>query len=237
MRRIAELCRTIAENRSFESLIIALILVNATLMGIETVPELRDQYELPLIVIFLASQLIFVIEIAIRLLAYLPKPRRFFSDPWNTFDFTVVALSLIPAVGSVAFVARLARIFRIARLVSVSQELRDFVGSFNHSLSLLLRSFPLTIAFLYIFTLLGYDLLGIAAPGAWGTLPEAAKSVLLLATFQGGERALAESKGTGVLFVLVFYALWFALVINLAGAVIARHVHTTSSAEAEPKLD
>ena len=38
-----------------------------------------------------AVQVIFVVEITVRLLAYGPRMHRFFLDGWNVFDLTIVA--------------------------------------------------------------------------------------------------------------------------------------------------
>ena len=48
----------------------------------------------------------FVAEILIRIAAFGTRPWRFFLDGWNVFDFSVVALSLLPAAGPFATVAR-----------------------------------------------------------------------------------------------------------------------------------
>lgn len=45
--------------------------------------------------------------------------RRFFQEPWNIFDFAIVALSFIPIIGSGVLYLRLARLFRILRLVRI----------------------------------------------------------------------------------------------------------------------
>ena len=57
-----------------------------------------------------------------------------FLDGWNVFDFSVVALSLLPAAGPFATVARLARVLRVARAVSSMPELRLIIGTMLRSI-------------------------------------------------------------------------------------------------------
>jgi voltage-gated sodium channel len=42
----------------------------------------------------------------------------FFRDRWNTFDFVIVAVSLVPMVGSLSLAGRVLRPLRLLRVVS-----------------------------------------------------------------------------------------------------------------------
>ena len=52
----------------------------------------------------------------------------FFRDPWNVFDFVIVAIALIPATGPFA-VLRALRILRVLRLISAVGSMRRVVGA------------------------------------------------------------------------------------------------------------
>jgi len=93
------LCRRIASSRRFQHGALAVIVANAVLTGVETSPAQWDRYGDVFDVLNAAVQVIFVVEIAVRLLAFGPRIRRCFLDPWNVFDFSIVALSLLPAPG------------------------------------------------------------------------------------------------------------------------------------------
>jgi voltage-gated sodium channel len=125
MSRLAHVARTITESERFRSAILGLIVFNALCLGVEAIPELEDQYAEALFWIFATSQAVFVIEIALRITAHHPRPRAFFADSWNRFDFLIVAASLLPAVGSATLAARALRVLRIVRLVSASHVPRD----------------------------------------------------------------------------------------------------------------
>jgi voltage-gated sodium channel len=116
MLRLAQIARTITEDDRFRSAMLGLIVLNALCLGVEAVPELEDHYTELLDWILAVSQAVFVIEIALRITAHHPRPRTFFADSWNRFDFLIVAASLLPAVGSATLAARALRVLRIVRL-------------------------------------------------------------------------------------------------------------------------
>ena len=76
--------------------LIALILVNAVILGLETSSTLMADWGPWLIAADKAILAVFVVEIALRLIAHRLS---FFRDPWSVFDFAVVAIALIPASG------------------------------------------------------------------------------------------------------------------------------------------
>ena len=129
-RRLA----TIAEAPWFQRGVIAAIVANAVLLGIETSPNAAPWAKSAFTGPHLALSSLFVAEIGIRLGATWPTPRRFFRDPWNRFDVVVVALSLLPQAGPLALVARLARLLRLARMFSVGPELRLLIGTMFRSI-------------------------------------------------------------------------------------------------------
>ena len=84
-------------SRSWETFILSVIVINAITLGFETSETVMQSFAGPVLRFFDALVLtIFVIEITLRLYAH---RLRFFRDPWSLFDFTIVAISLIPASG------------------------------------------------------------------------------------------------------------------------------------------
>jgi voltage-gated sodium channel len=168
---------------------------------------------------------IFVAEIAIRLVAFWPRLGAFFRDGWNLFDFTVVALSLLPAAGPFAAVARLARVLRVVRLVSHSSELRLIVGTMLRSIPSMGHVTALMGILMYVYGVLGWHLYHAVDPGRWGTLPKAFMTLFQLLTLddwmaiQGaviGERPLAWLYFISFIVVAVFVVvnLFIAVVLN-----------------------
>ncbi len=118
----------------FEYTILALILANGALLGLETFPRIEERGADTFKLIHWLIVAIFALEAALKILAVWPQPGRYFRDGWNVFDFTIVVLSLVPAAGPFATVARMARLLRALRLVSVIPELRLIVSTLMRSL-------------------------------------------------------------------------------------------------------
>ncbi|HRI61313.1 MAG TPA: ion transporter, partial [Saprospiraceae bacterium] len=84
--------RQIVDSRWFNLFILSVILAAGVLVGVETYHQgdapLRSTLEgLDLLIL-----LIFTAEFAIKILAEGARPWNYFRDPWNVFDFTVVAV-------------------------------------------------------------------------------------------------------------------------------------------------
>ena len=84
--------------------------------------------------------LIFTVEVFIKVFAEGTKPLNYFKDPWNIFDFSIVAVCYLAFVtpdldASFIAVLRLARILRVFKLVTAVPKLQILVGA-------LLRSIP-----------------------------------------------------------------------------------------------
>ena len=185
-----DLCRRIASSRRFQHATLAVIVANAALIGLETSPSLWARHGGLFDALNLLVQAVFVVEIAVRLVAHAPRLDRFFRDGWNVFDFTIVALSLLPAAGPFATVARLARLFRALRVVSALPELRLIVATMLRSIPSLANVVVLLGLILYVYAVLGVHLFGGVDPAHWGSLPRAGLT-------RGGKARRAPGGGFG----------------------------------------
>ena len=206
--------RSLVDSDGFRSAILFLILLNAFAMGLEAVPAAADRYETALEWVFLISQVVFVAEIAARWLV--ASKGEFFRDSWNRFDFVVVALSLVPAVGEFALVARVFRVLRVLRIVSVSgvlwgSTLRQEVGPRAVLLALLL-----VLLSGYVFALAGFHLFGDTRP-EWGSL---AQSIVSLARGLApiGLMQAATSSEVVLAFHGVFWLSLLSIGVNLGAS-------------------
>jgi voltage-gated sodium channel len=218
-------CKRVTTSDFFLSLILALIVVNAIFMGLETVPAIGDTYTGFFEIFSLISQIIFIAEIILRIGACLPEWRSFFKYFWNSFDFMVVALSLLPMVGPFALVARLLRVLRVLRLVSSSDHLRKFVERLSDAFDEIAFSSLVTAVLGYIFSLSGYYLFSEIDPGHWGGLGKAGLSVFYLLLLQdvGGIVApLVQAHAAHIFYFLLFYVVWFGLVLSVVAAAISQ---------------
>lgn len=164
------LCERVVGTAWFEKFIIALILINAVVLGAETSPALVARFGDWMLWANHVILAVFVIEAAMKIIAVAPRFGRYFGDGWNLFDFSVVALSLIPASGEYAMIARTARLLRVMRLVSTIPELRLIVSTLVRSLPGFGHVIVLLVIIFYMYAVAGYHLLHEHDPVHWRSL-------------------------------------------------------------------
>ncbi len=143
------LCSNIANHKYFQRLILLTILLAGVVVGIQTYKGFAQNHKdvLELLDAFILG--VFTIEVVIKIVAEGKKPLNYFKNPWNVFDFLIVAACLLEPVLPInsAFlpVLRLARILRVLKLVTTLPKLQVLVGC-------LLKSLP---SMFYVSMLLG----------------------------------------------------------------------------------
>ncbi|WP_445355135.1 ion transporter [Microbulbifer sp. EKSA008] len=181
---LAERCERVVAAPLFNQIIIGMILLNAVAVGLETSTWVMERFGTLLGAI---NQLIlasFVIEALVKIFAHGARPWRYFASGWNCFDFTIIALSLIPATGPLATLARLVRVLRVLRLVSAFPELRTLVDTLLRSLPSMMHIALLMSIIFYIYGVAGYFLFHDIDPTHWRTLPIAFLSLFRIVTFE-----------------------------------------------------
>lgn len=177
-------CARIRDDHRFEVFIIGVIVVAGVLVGLETSIPLVEQHGKLLHAIDNLILAIFVLEVLIKLVAEWPRPQAYFKVGWNVFDFTIVAVCLIPGTGTWVTVVRLARILRAVRLVTQIPKLQVLVGALLKSLpsmgyvSLLLGLHFYVYAVMATFLFRGND------PGHFGSLGMSMLSLFRVVTLE-----------------------------------------------------
>jgi voltage-gated sodium channel len=218
-----QLCKRIAAAPAFERAIIAIILLNAALVGVETVPAAMQAHGQWL---HLGNKLVlaaFIVEALIKIVAHAPRYGGYFRSGWNVFDFSLIVLSLIPASGEFAMVARLIRLLRVLRLVTAVPKLRLLVAT-------LLRSVPgigyvvmLMGVLFYVYGVTGYFLFHPHDPQHWGSLGAALLTLFQIATLEGWAdimRTAMEHVPYAWIYFLSFVLVGTFVLINLFVAVV-----------------
>src|SRR5687767_2608937 len=231
--------RGIVEDGRFSAFIVGVIVVNAVLVGLETSEDLVVRFGALFELVNMAIIVVFVVELAIRMASYWPRPLAFFRDGWNVFDFTVVALSLLPAAGSFATVARLARLLRVVRLVSVLPELRLIVGTMLRSFGSMLSIVLLLSLVVYVYAVLGYHLFGAADPARWGDLGTAVRTLFEALTLEGWlefQAAVIGQVPLAWLFFGSYILIAVFVVVNLFIAVILNNLETVKAEQVAEEM-
>jgi len=180
MHRLRESVRKFVENRWFIRVIIALIVMNAISLGLETSATVRSGYGNVLRHFDLFVVTIFVIEILLRIFAY---GRNFFKDPWSIFDLVVVAVAIAPAGDSFS-VLRSLRVLRVMRLASVVPRMRRILEALLDSLPGLGSVVAILVLIFYIAGVMATNLFGNAFPEWFGSLGKSAYTLFQIMTLE-----------------------------------------------------
>jgi len=182
--------RHIAESRWFNQFILWVILAAGVLVGIETYHQEDSPWRGTLESLDLAILLIFTLEFAIKIAAEGSRPWNYFRDPWNVFDFTVVAVCwlahFLPSMNA-GFVAviRLARVLRVLRLVHALPQLKMLVNAMLKSIPSMGYVGILLVLLYYIYGAMGVFLFGKNDPLHFGSLGTAMLSLFRISTLEG----------------------------------------------------
>jgi len=179
-------------NKAFETLVIAIIIVSALMIGVKTYP-LPDIATRVIIVLDWAITLFFLAEITVRFLGE-PVKRRFFRSGWNVFDTLIVVVSLIPIEDSeLALVGRLVRIFRVLRMVSIIPELRTLLTSLLAALPQLGYVVLMMFIIFYIYAAVGSTFFAGINPGLWGDIAISMLTLFRVMTFEDWTDVMYET--------------------------------------------
>jgi voltage-gated sodium channel len=203
------------EARAFEWVITTLILVNAVILGLESSPSIMAAWGPLLTGLDQALLAIFVVELGLKLLVYRQK---FFQSGWNLFDFTIIAIALVPASGPLS-VLRALRVLRVLRLITIIPSLRRVVGAMLSALPGMGSIIVLLVLVFYVSGVMATKLFAATEPEAFGDLGRSLYTLFQLMTLDGwsGEivKPVLENHPYAMLFFLPFILFSAFVVLNL----------------------
>jgi len=210
--------------------IIGIILFNAVLLGLETSEAAMEEAGGLIRFLDLLCLAIFVAEIAAKIVA---RGGRFFASGWNLFDFTIVAVALVPGAQTMS-VLRALRVLRLLRVVSVAPRLRRVVEGFVTALPGMGSVFLLMGMVFYIGAVMATKLFAASFPEWFGTLGLSAYTLFQIMTLEswsmGIVRPVMEVYPTAWLFFVPFIMVTTFVVVNLLVGLI---VNSMQEAHAE----
>lgn len=168
------------ESSPVQKFIIAVILLNGLILGLETSVAVMSQFGGLLLALDKLCLLVFLIEIALKLTVY---RWGFWRNGWNWFDFLVVAIALVPNAGPWA-VLRSLRILRVLRLLTVMPQLKKVVAAFIHSIPGLSGVMLVMLVFFYTMGVLATNLFGESFPHWFGSLGASLFSLFQIMTLE-----------------------------------------------------
>lgn len=228
--------KTWLESSRVHAAIVALIVLNAVSLGLETSASAMA----------LAGQLIqtadnvilaiFTLELVAKLYVY---RRRFFDDAWNLFDLIVVTVALLPLSGPFAVL----RVLRLLRLVSMVPRFRFVAESLLHAIPGIMSIAGLLLVVLYVAAVMSTGFFGARFPQWFGTLGESLYSLFQIMTLEswsmGIVRPVMEEMPWAWAFFVPFILIATFTMLNLFIAVIVSAMQSMvdRKAPADESLD
>ncbi|MDH3386368.1 MAG: ion transporter [Gammaproteobacteria bacterium] len=234
-RVLRDVTRRWIERPRVQQAIMALIMINAVILGLETVPAAMQSYGVLLVVVDQVILGIFVVEIVLRIFVH---RLAFFRDPWSIFDFIVVGIALIPASGPLA-VLRALRILRVLRLLTLVPSMRRVVGALLGSIPGLSSIALVLLLIYYVFAVIATKLFGASFPQWFGSIGESLYSLFQIMTLEswsmGIVRPVMEVHPNAWIFFIIFILIATFTMLNLFIAIIVNAMHSFTEEENEER--
>lgn len=232
------------ESNVFQNFILAVIVLNAAIMGILTVRSLPAALQQILTVLDTICLCIFIVELLMKIVVY---RFLFFHDGWNLFDLVIVILSLFSEF-SFFSVFRIFRIFRVLRslkalkslrafrLVSDLRNLRIIVEAVGRSIPGIFWSGMLLLLVYYIFSIMGTTLFGVQFPEWFGTLGKSFYTLFQVMTLEswsmGISRPVMEVFSWAWLYFVPFVLCTSFLIMNVVVGIVVNAISEVSESQA-----
>jgi voltage-gated sodium channel len=164
---------------------VGVIFVAAVLVGLETYPAIAAKYGDLFHILDKIVLGFFIVEIAVKLGAELPHAKNYFKDPWNVFDFLVVAICFIPIEAQFVAVLRLIRILRVLKLITAIPKLQMIVGALLKAIPSIGYIGMLLGIYFYITSVMATTFFGGNDPFHFGNLQTSFISLFQIVTMEG----------------------------------------------------
>jgi len=215
---LANKLKPIVDSKLFNYSVLFVIVFSALLVGFSL--NLSTDSPLSPIVGILETLILvfFCVEIIIRLLAE-EKPLNFFKDPWNVFDFIIVAACFIPLKDKAIYVLRLVRVLRTFRLFQAFPNLKPVISGLLSSISSVIFVALLLAIVLYIYAVIGVSLFSTIDAVHFGTLWKGLFTLFQILTLENWNTIMLPANSIypigGPMYFTSFIILGTMIIMNL----------------------
>ncbi|MBR2834855.1 MAG: ion transporter [Coriobacteriales bacterium] len=223
-----DIAKRIVESNVFSFFIIAVIVLNALILGLQTM-NLSEGTRRALATCDQICVFIYVVEATLKIFAWRSE---YFKDGWNIYDFTITVLSVIPTnifpvPIEVARILRIFRAFRVFRLISAFKQLRVIVVGIAKSIPGVLWTALLLFVVIYIYAIIGVTLFDELYPERFGDLGSALFSLFEIVTLEGwpdiAYPIIKEMPFSGLYFI-TFIILSSFILLNVVLGIIVNNI-------------
>jgi voltage-gated sodium channel len=220
----------------FQRSILTLIVINAVILGLETSPSIMQAAGPGILLIDQGILAVFVVEIALRMYVH---RLAFWRDPWSVFDFSVVAIALVPASGPFA-VLRALRVLRVLRMLTIVPSMRRVVGALLSAIPGLSSIALVLLLVFYVFGVIATHLFGALFPEWFGHLGRSLYTLFQVMTLEswsmGIARPVMEQAPWAWAFFITFILFATFTMLNLFIAIIVNAMQTFQESEHQDTL-
>ncbi|MEM6971868.1 MAG: ion transporter [Pseudomonadota bacterium] len=235
--RLRSAITTLTEDARFRNAIIAVIVANAIILGLETSATAMAAAGGLIDTLDKLCLSIFVLELGLKFIA---QGLRFFTRGWNIFDFVIVAVAMMPA-GEGVSVLRALRILRVLRLITAAPRLRRVIEGFVGALPGMGSVFLLMALIFYVAAVMATNLFGPTFDTWFGTVGRSAYSLFQIMTLEswsmGIVRPVMEVHPEAWAFFVPFIAITTFAVVNLLVGLIVNSMQDAHAEEANAATD
>lgn len=179
--------------RWFSNLTTIIIIAYASVLGFKTIGDIESNYSVFLQFADSFVTIYFVFEIAIKMVAE-KKFMNFFKNGWNLFDFTIVAVTLLPLESSgFAAIARLLRVFRVLRLFTSRPELKSIIDMLIKAIPSIVDIVILMFVIFYIYAIIGNFYFAELPSGLWKDFLVSMLTLFRVLTFEDWTDVMYEA--------------------------------------------
>jgi len=212
--------RKLINNPVFQWSIIGVILVNAVILGVQTVEGLSESQVHALEVLDNVCLVIFCIEIVLKLIVLRAG---FFRDGWNVFDFLVVGIALVPASGELS-VLRSLRVLRLMRLATALPAMRRVVSGMFKAIPGAASVAGVLLVMYYVAAVMGTNFFRDTNPDLFGGLGASLFTLFKMMTLEGwpdiADKVLEHKPGAWPFFVIFIIFTTFTTLNLLFGIIV-----------------
>ena len=148
--------KKLVQGRNFDLFIMSIILADVLVLGMMTIDFFALRYEQGLFLLDRLFMGIFIVEMLMKIYA---ERREFWKSGWNVYDFTIVAISSVPAA-SAFIVLRSLRLFRMFKYIYQASGINNIVTTFIKILPVFAAFLAAFSVFFYAFSIIAVSLYG-----------------------------------------------------------------------------
>ncbi len=231
-----EALRAVIESRRLRGVVVAVIVLNAAVLGLGTEPGIAAMCGNWLFWIDEACIAVLALEVLGRVLV---SGGGFFHSGWNIFDFAVVAVSLVPAENFFSILLTL-RVLLMLRLVSEVPAMRLVVQALLTSVPGMAAVTGLLFLLFYIAAVIGCDLFASRFPEHFGTIGASLFSMFQVMTLEGWSETIARPVIAAYPWAWSFFVIFIVLVtmavLNLFVGVVVNSIQTAENVATEDEI-